>query len=285
MNAQLRPIWIAAALATSLAVPAFAADAPPPQSDLLNATLWMQKSVEYKANSIAVFTLAKMRLDQALADKNWTAAPVEQTGNYQNLPPAIVVDVDETVLDNSPYEAYLTLQDKSYDPKIWTAWVNSLQAREIPGAVDFLKYAQSKQVKIFYVTNRSGEEEAGTRKNMEALGFPIDNSFDTVLTSREKPEWTSAKTIRRAFIAKDYRILLNLGDNFSDFTEDYKGDEADRVKVFEANKERWGREWIMLANPSYGSFEAAPFKGNFSLPDAEKRAAKRAALQPWTPPQ
>ena len=50
-----------------------------PQNDLLNATLWMQRAVEYKANSISVFALAKMRLEQALADENWTGAPAEQT--------------------------------------------------------------------------------------------------------------------------------------------------------------------------------------------------------------
>ena len=263
-------------------IPAFAED--PPQNDLLNATLWMQNAPEFKGNALTVFTLARIRLDQALADTKWTAAPVEQTGAFGNFPPAIVVDVDETIMDNSPFQAWQSIHDKSFDPKAWTAFVNSTTSRAIPGAVDFIKYAVSKGVKVFYVTNRTAEEEAGTRKNLELLGFPIDQSMDTVLTSREKPDWGSAKGTRRAFIAKDYRILLNLGDNLSDFTDDYRGDEAARAKVFEANKDRWGREWIVVANPAYGSFESAPYKHDFKQSDANKRKAKRDALQPWAGP-
>jgi len=154
----------------------------PPQSDLLNATLWMQNSAEYRANSITVFALARLRLDQALADPNWTAAPAEQVGSYQTLPPAIVVDLDETIMDNSPYEVWLTLQDKNFDPKSWTAFVNSATSRAVPGAVEFIAYAQSRGVKTFYVTNRTSEEEAGTRKNLALLGFPLDSATDTVLT-------------------------------------------------------------------------------------------------------
>src|ERR1044071_4522525 len=78
------------------------ADDPPPH-DLLNATLWMQRSVEYRGHTLGAFALARIRLDEALADRNWTAAPAEQSGAYQDLPPAIVVDLDETVLDNSAY--------------------------------------------------------------------------------------------------------------------------------------------------------------------------------------
>ena len=48
-----------------------------PANDNLNAALWTQKSVEFKANSIGEFALARIRLDQALKDKNWTAAPAE----------------------------------------------------------------------------------------------------------------------------------------------------------------------------------------------------------------
>ncbi len=108
-------------------------------------------------------------------------------------------------------------------------------------------------MKVFYVSNRSAEEEPTTRKNLEKFGFPIDTTMDTVLTSRERPDWTSAKGTRRAFVAKEYRVLLNLGDNFSDFTDEYRGNEAERLAVLEQHKDHWGREWIMLPNPTYGS--------------------------------
>src|SRR5277367_1525723 len=104
------------ALALTIAPVSLRAADAPPANDLLNAVLWMQRSVEYKANSLASFTLARLRLDQALADKTWTAAPAEQTGAYQDLPPAVVVDLDETLLDNSAYQAWLVKTGKTFDP-------------------------------------------------------------------------------------------------------------------------------------------------------------------------
>ena len=281
----LRRSAVGAALGvTFFALAASAALAQTPQNDLLNATLWMQRSVEYKANSLAIFALAKMRLDQALADKNWTGAPVEQTGAYQDLPPALILDLDETLIDNSRFQAWMLMNDKTFTGPVWTQFVNANISEEIPGALDFLKYAEQKGVKLFYVSNRTGEEEAGTRKNLERLGFPMGGNVDTFLMARKKPDWGSAKGTRRAFVAKDYRVLLMLGDNFGDFTDAYRGNEAERLKAFEDNKQRWGREWIMLANPAYGSFESAPFGHDFKKSPEEQRKAKRDVLDPWKGP-
>jgi len=273
------------------AAPAPAAPAPAPQAsgppahDLLDAVLWMQRSVEYKATTMGAFALARLRLDQALADPSWTAlVPKELSTPYQSLPPAVVLDVDETILDNSGYQAWNAVKDTTFDPKTWTSYVNTVTSLAIPGAVEFSRYADSKGVKVFYVSNRTAEEEPATRKNLERFGFPLDGSIDTVLTAREKPDWGSAKGVRRAFIAKEYRVLLNLGDNFGDFVDEYRGTEAERLAVLEQHRSRWGREWIMLPNPTYGSFESAPYKHDFKRSEADKRKAKRDALEPWTGP-
>jgi len=216
-----------------------------------------------------------------LADKNWTAAPAEQTGDYKALSPAVVLDVDETLLDNSGYQAWMVVNDKGFDPKAWTQFVKSETSPPIPGAVEFTQYADSKGVRVFYVTNRTKAEEDPTRESMKNYGFPMGGNIDTILSAKERPDWGSAKGTRRAVIAKHYRILLLVGDNFGDFTDAYKGSEADRLKVFEENKARWGHDWIVLPNPSYGSFESAPYGGNFKLPPEEQRAAKRGVLTPW----
>jgi 5'-nucleotidase (lipoprotein e(P4) family) len=270
-----------AALVVS-AAPAMAED--PPQSDLLNATLWMQRSVEFKATALAGFALAQVRLEQALADKSWTAAPGEQTGNYQDLPPAVILDIDETLLDNSGYQAWMVLNNTTFNPKTWNQFVKAEVATPIPGALEFSKLAETKGVKVFYISNRTGEEEEATRRNMERYGFPMGGNVDTFLMSRERPDWTSAKSTRRAHVAKDYRVLLNVGDNFGDFHDGYRGNEAERLKVYEENQARWGREWIMIANPSYGSFESAPFNHDYKQPREAQRAAKRGALQAWKGP-
>ncbi|SEP75353.1 acid phosphatase [Faunimonas pinastri] len=284
---RIRPYLAAYVSATAFAfgsLPGVAAAADTvPQNDLLNAELWMQKSVEYKANSLAVYALAKVRLDEALADKKWTAA-TEQSGDYGNLPPAIILDADETVVDNSAYEAGLITSGADYSSKTWDTWTRAEKALAVPGAVEFTRYADSRGVKVFYVSNREADQEDATRKNMEALGFPMGGNVDTFLMSKEQPNWGSAKGSRRAFVARDYRVLLLLGDNFGDFTDNFRGSDEDRLKAFRSMQAHFGHDWLMLANPVYGSFESAPFNGDYKLPADEKRRKKIEALEPWTPP-
>ncbi len=263
------------------------AQSGPAPDDRLNATLWMQQSVEYKATTDAIYALAEKRLDEALADASWTAAPVEQQPGYEMLPPAIILDADETVLDNSPYQAWMVTSGASYSSASWNKWASAGRARAIPGAVAFTKAAAAKGVKVFYVTNRSAEVEKGTAQNLFDLGFPItvtrDGKSDMVMTKGEQPDWTSAKGTRRAAVARDYRILLLLGDNFGDFTDDYDGSPAARQKVYVMNEERWGRDWLMLPNPSYGSWESSAFGGDYSLTPEDQRQRKLDELQPWSP--
>ncbi len=263
-----------------------AAQAQDPQpSDMLLATLWTQRSVEHKGNALTVYALARIRLDQALADRSWTAAPVEQKGDFANLPPAIVLDVDETVLDNSLYQVWMMKTGKTFSTKSWNEFCDAQVSRAIPGAVEFARYADSKGVKVFYVSNRGAEVEKSTRENMEKLGFPMGGNVDTFLMQNEKPDWGSAKGTRRAVIAKDYRILLNFGDNFGDFDDRYRSSEADRLKAFDENKERWGREWLVIANPTYGSFDTAPYGFDFKKPLEEQRKAKWDVLEGWAGPK
>jgi 5'-nucleotidase (lipoprotein e(P4) family) len=268
-------------LAVALAFPALAAD-PVPQNDLLNATLWVSNSVEYKGNTLAAYELAKIRLDQALADTSWSA--LGQSDAAQK-PTAVIFDADETLIDNGGYESWLVKAGKDYSGKTWNAWVAAAAAKAIPGAVEFAKYADSKGVKVFYVTNRTADQEDATRKNMEALGFPMGGNTDVFLMAKEKDDWTSKKGTRRDFIAKDYRVLLLFGDNYGDFTDDAAGNEGDRQKSFEANKAHFGHDWIVIANPEYGSFESAPFESNYKLSADERRQKKIDALPAWDGPK
>lgn len=281
---RMRKALILGFLLASISGGAVRAQETPPASDLLLATLWTQRAVEYKANALTVFALARLRLDEALADKGWTAAPAEQTGDFANLPPAVVIDVDETLLDNSKYQVWMMRANQSFSTKSWNQFCAAQVSTAIPGAVEFTKYADSKGVKVFYVTNRGAETEKDTRENMQKLGFPMGGSVDTFLMQGEKPDWTGAKGTRRAVIAKDYRVLLNIGDNFGDFDDRYRTSEADRVKAFEAGMRYWGRQWLMLPNPTYGSFDTAPFGHDFKKSRDEQRKAKWDVLEAWTGP-
>jgi len=280
-----RLLALAAALLFPLAAAAqesTPAAAPVTPDDNLNAVLWMQHSVEYQASTMAAFALAKRRLIQAMGDPWWTAVPDVQKGNYSKLPPAIILDVDETVLDNSKYQAWNISSGKPFSNETWKAFVEAKVSTAIPGAVAFTRYANARGIKVFYVTNRTEDMEQATRDNMQTLKFPMGGNVDTFLLAKEQSDWTSAKGTRRAFVAKNYRVLLLMGDNFGDFVDAYKGSETDRQKVFDDSAAHWTKDWIMLPNPSYGSFEAVPYGFNYGASPDEMRDAKKKALTSWS---
>jgi acid phosphatase len=278
--------WLAVglfALGMSQTAPAAGAESLG-QNDGLNGTLWLQSSVEFKANALATYRLGTMMLDAALADKSWTAAPNEQKGDFGAKPPAVILDVDETVLDNSVYQAWVVAANSYYSSKTWGPFVNDILSRPIPGSLDFIKAAAAKGIKIFYVTNRKAPLEAATRKNLLKHGYPVDTSEDTVLTRGEKEAWKSSKkSPRRAHVAANYRILMVFGDNFGDFVDGYKGSLVERQALYEKHGDLWGSKWFMLANPSYGSWESAAFGHNWRKPGGERRQMKHDALESWVP--
>jgi 5'-nucleotidase (lipoprotein e(P4) family) len=267
-------------VAADLALAADASNVPAPD-DNLNAVLWDQSAVEAEATMVQAYTLARIRFDEAATEKTWTAAPAEQTGDFQNKPLAVIFDVDDTILNTSQYQAWTVKAATRFSPDTWTKYVDSKIDTAIPGAVDFAQYAASKGAKVFYVTNRNKDEKSATAERLKALGFPMGDNVDTLLAAKEQPDWTSAKGTRRAFIAKDYRILLLIGDNLGDFTDAYKGSIAERQKVFEDNKAHWGHDWIAIPNPTYGSWESSAYGGDFKLPPEEQRRKKIEALKAW----
>ena len=152
----------------------------------LNAVVWMQTALEYQASALQAFRLAQLQLDVALADPAWSAA-VEQQGDASKLPPAVILDIDETVLDNSYYQARLIRDHTLFAIETWDAWVQEGQATAIPGAREFTQYAVQKGVTVFYVTNRTANLEAVTRKNLAAEQLPVSATVDTVLSPRRAP--------------------------------------------------------------------------------------------------
>src|SRR5688572_5042278 len=210
----------------------------------LNAVLWMQTALEYEASALQAYRLAQLQLDAALADPSWTAA-IEQTGDASKLPPAVILDVDETVLDNSYYQARMVRDNTAYSTATWDPWVEEARATAIPGAREFTHYAAQKGVTVFYVTNRTTNLEAATRRNLTAEQFPLSTTIDTVLVRGERPEWsTSAKGERRAHVARDYRILMLVGDDLGDFVVDASGTPQERRTRTELYDGWWGRRWI-----------------------------------------
>jgi 5'-nucleotidase (lipoprotein e(P4) family) len=282
--------FLSLAAATVGAVAVMATDLPaqeikgPQANDNLNAVLWDQTAVEAKATMAQAYVLARIRFDEALTDKNRTADPSVQSGDFANKLPAVVLDVDDTVLNTSQYQAWNVKNGTSFSPKTWTPYVNSKIDSAIPGAVEFTQYAASKGAKVFYVTNRTKEEEPATAERLKELGFPMGDNVDTLLTAKEMEGWGSAKSTRRAYIAKDYRLLLLVGDNLGDFTDAYKGSIEERQKALDDNSAHWGKDWIAIPNPTYGSWESAAYGHDFKTPPEEQRQKKLDALKAWSGP-
>jgi acid phosphatase len=251
----------------------------------LHAVLWTQTATEYAALTQQTYAAARAALDEALADPTWTAAP-EQVGmeDYESLPPAVVLDVDETVLDNAAYQARLIEDDALYDRETWSAWVEEEAAPAVPGALEFTRAADSLGITVVYLTNRRGPGEAATRRNLEALGFPIDESFDAVLTRGDltrtgAPEFdTGEKGPRRTYVAERFRVLQLFGDNLGDFLSDVETSVEERDALAAPYAGWWGTRWFMFPNPQYGSWEGALFDYDYSLTREERLQRKEAAL-------
>lgn len=220
---------------------------------LVNAVLYHQKAAEVMALSYQAFNLADMMLEKDLRNKKVTGRR------------AIVLDIDETVLDNSPYEAQLVLRNIAY-PADWNNWCNKAAAKAIPGSVDFLKKAASKGVDIFYVTNRKPALKERTMRNLDSLGFPCVDEKHMFFQSGE-----SSKQGRRETIAKDYHIVLFLGDNLADFSNVFENKSAEgRFLEADRLKQEWGTRFIVLPNAMYGDWEGAVFNYDYKKTDEEK---------------
>ncbi len=247
----------------------------------LNAVAWVQTAGEYEATTRQAYAIASLMLGGALEDTSWTAS-LEQvvTGGYEALPPAVILDVDETVLDNSPNQVRQLLDDRDFATPGWQEWVREEKAGVVPGALEFTRAAAERGVRVFYVTNRRHQVEGATRNNLTRHGFPLDPQVDTVLTRDERGDWGSDKGTRRQEVARDYRILLLIGDALGDFVSGDEDAASQRKEMVRRHAEYWGSRWIVLPNPQYGAWDGALLGFDFALTRGEKRIMKRAALNP-----
>lgn len=218
----------------------------------LNSVVWMQTSSEYRAMALQTYRAAEVNLMRALADSTWTAA-LEQTQPSAARQPAVILDLDETVVDNSALQARLTATQGAYSDQVWTAWVKEVRAGLVPGAAQFLALAHAHGVAIFYVTNRECDPTKADDPTVALLrrhNLPFE--ADQLRCKAE----SSDKSPRRRAIGRNYRIVMLIGDDYNDFLTAGSSVEARAAAV--APYERYfGERWFMLPNPTYGSWERA----------------------------
>ncbi|NGP89058.1 5'-nucleotidase, lipoprotein e(P4) family [Fodinibius halophilus] len=244
-----------------------------------NSTLWMQNAAEYHALTTSVYKTAGANLALAVEDSYWSAYAGDKKDEYQSKPPAIILDVDETVLNNAPFQARMVKQNSDFNITDWNQWVMEAQATAIPGALTFTKRASQKGIAIYYLTNREAKVEEGTRKNLRKLGFPLSEDEDRILSKNERQNWTSAKTERRSYVAQKHRILMLFGDDLNDFISAKNISQQERTELVTKHLEKWGKKWFILPNPAYGSWESALYGFDNSLTPNQINKAKKEQLE------
>ena len=248
--------------------PSAATQIAPISDQAMLATLWVQRSAEFHALSLQAFNVAHDRLNMALARRV-----------QHDKPLAVVVDVDDTVLDTTSYGGWALRKGRTYDSQSWANWVDDAVSAASPGAVDFLNYAQRSGVDVYYITNRKAAGKQATIANLAALGFPQANA-EHVMPRAD----SSDKTERRAVVTADHDIAILMGDNLGDFDQAFQQDStAARHAEVDKQAKSFGRRFVMLPNPTYGEWEGVIYKGNWEASETEKRAMRAAALNAWQP--
>lgn len=226
------------------------------------ATNWYQTSGEARALYLQGYNVATQRLKEYLKTPH-------------TKPYSIVLDLDETVLDNSPYQAENIILGRGYDSKSWDEWVNMKKAKAVPGAKEFLQFADKNGVKIYYISDRTESQLEATIENLRAEGIPVQANDSVLLKNKDDK---SGKVNRREYVKNHTQLIMLFGDNLSDFDLfSSKSIDERNAKVEELSKE-FGDRFIIFPNPLYGAFETAIYGGKF--PQAkEKLEIKESILK------
>ena len=227
---------------------------------------WVASAAEYDALTLQAYNNASRNLDELIDDKNATALP-GQTG-IAKLPPAIILDVDETAISNNHFQLQL---EGSFSHEAFDYWQQNNPARRISGAPEFIQEARDKGVTVFFVTNRPCHvrnfapgpcpQKAITLQDLAEGG--IETDAEHLMLVGEKTEWTREKRFRQELVAKNYRVIMLIGDDLGDFLPCVRAKpiapckaatENDREQMALQYREYWGLHWYILPNPMHGSW-------------------------------
>ena len=237
------------------------------QDYLIHSTLYAQSAAEYKAMCYQAYELAEIQVERAL-----------KKGLKR---PTVILDLDETVLDNSPYTAWQIETNNPYSSKSWAKWVEDASAEAVPGSIEFLTWANNNGVDLYYISNRSADGLEATIKNLQNLGVPQADSTRIFLKTD-----TSDKSERRAKVkAGAADIILYIGDNLGDYSEiwDKPSSPAERLSNVRVHRDEMGVEFILLPNSLYGTWEGAIYNYDRSIDDSQRDSLRRSLLKPWEP--
>lgn len=232
--------------------------------DLTMAIIWQQRSGEYPALCYQAFNAGKEYI-----------AGLTVAG-----PKAAILDIDETVLDNSRYAAYMVSAEKPWSAGDWEAWCKAAQAPAVPGSLDFANFLMSRSIEVYYVSNRPASATDATIQNLAELGFPNADTEHVLLQTDTSDKAPRLGQVRSA----GYEIVLLAGDSLEDFESfTRRWSNEQRREWVDAQKDKFGVYWVVLPNSVYGTFESAIREGYYGLSLKEKAAARFETLDAWEP--
>lgn len=265
---KYRFILLTSVLFTACAVPEKATVAPPASTLVVDGKIWssvfQQRAAEYKALCLQAYNIARLRVDEALQQ-------------ITPKPRAIITDIDETFLDNSPYAVHQALQGKDYEAASWYEWTGKGIADTLAGALSFFNYAASKNIEVFYITNRDERDKAGTLSNLQRFHFPFADERHLIVKQA-----VSSKEDRRRQVAATHDIILLIGDNLADFSALFdKKPEAEREQNVYRVAEEFGKKFIVLPNFNYGGWEDAIYENSHDWSPARKDSLLKVKLKSY----
>lgn len=225
------------------------------------SSLFQQKAAEYQALCLQAFNIARLRVDQSLLRPS-------------AKPKAIITDIDETFLDNSPFAVSQAIKGRDYEADAWNEWTSKGIADTLSGGLSFFNYAASKGIEVFYVTNRDEKERQGTMANLKRFSFPFADDRHLIMRQAE-----SSKETRRQKIAEAYDIILLIGDNLADFSSLFdKRSTSERSDNVQQLAAEFGSRFIVLPNTNYGGWEDAIYLNRRDWTPAQKDSLIRSSL-------
>jgi 5'-nucleotidase (lipoprotein e(P4) family) len=231
----------------------------------LDSNLYMQTSAEYRAICLQTYRWAR----RVIHDKIIARVGREGVdGAAPTKPPAVVLDLDETVLDNRQFQTRQIREGWAYNNDYWAEWEKggSNDVGVVPGAVEFIHHLQTLGIQPIYITNRNVRAQDETLDALKRHEISVPTELLLCADANTK----SNKDSRRALITDKYDVLMYVGDNLRDFDNMFKDDETlvDPAKRIEARKatvdehrEKFGEDWILLPNPAYGEWQKPLGKG------------------------
>ncbi len=267
MPARLVAVYLLSASVAAL-IGCDSTDSDPPAVD--GGIQWVRSAAEYKALSLQAYQAAAEDLQKFLDDKSWSALPDQE--NAEDLPVAIIADIDETTVSNVEFQATFARPFANHKLDSWNA---ANKATPVPGMLEFTRKARALDVEVFYVTNRPCEPKRGsddpcpqksvTLQDLREAGIETDATH--VSLSNERPDWDREKVVRRNHIAKTHRVIMLFGDDLSDFVACARvspkkpcteaASTASRNKLTYDHSDYWGEGWYMMPNPMHGSWTSA----------------------------